>query len=350
MQTESELMTKDSETPAALPGLLTHRIDKRPAFRGGRVAAAAGLGLMVALGLILLAASFPAAGWGILSIVIIVVLVGIVGVWIDRRIRVSIVLRSVVGRSDGDLREIVEEFVELGGLEDDCPPMAKLPAALVSVGLLGQTVYVGWDVALESIEPLTNAFEPRLLNEADEAFDELAEAATSEGSTFDGPDADSPTSYSDRLALRRIRRNVKIRGGWVPVAASAVLLISAGVESLERGSIIWYFPVMLFGFLFSLFGVATTGAFSKEQWLIVPGGLLLRKAANRGKKVSLHLFDRRQCAMCVQQQHAGRWNVSVADADASETTTITDRERRLLLRAWLSPVAPPPLEQLVDLS
>ena len=44
------------------------------------------------------------------------------------------------------------------------------------------------------------------------------------------------------------------------------------------------------------------------------------------------------------------WRLSVADAESSEITTITDRERQLLLRAWLSPVPPPPLEQLVDLS
>ena len=171
---KSNLMKKDPETLTALPGLLTHRIDKPPSFRGGRVAAATGLGLMVILSLILLVAAFPAAGWTILSIVILVVLVGIVGVWVDRRIRVSIILRSVAGRSDGDLREIVEEFVELGGRYLDCPPIAKLPAALVSVGRLGRTVQVGWDVGLESIKPLTVAFEPRLLNETDEAFDELA--------------------------------------------------------------------------------------------------------------------------------------------------------------------------------
>lgn len=343
-------MKIDSEIPTARPILLTHRIEKSPSFRGGRVAVAAALGLMAALGLILLAASFPAAGWGILSVVIIVVFVWIVGGWIDRRIRVSIVLRSVAGRSDGDLREIVEEFVELGGLDDDCPPMAKLPAALVSAGRLGQTVQVGWDVGLESIKPLTVAFEPRLLNETDEAFDELAQAATLEGSTLDRSVADSPMNYGDRTALRRILRNVKLQGGWIMIAGCTIFLLYEGVESWERGSFTWLFLINLVVIFFLLFGSGRAGLFSKEQWLIVPGGLLFREAANRGKEVSLHLFDRRRSALSIQQQHSGRWNVAVADADASETTVVTDRERELLLRAWLSLVPPPKLEQLVDLS
>lgn len=343
-------MTRNPETTTALPGLSTYKIDKRPSFRGGRVVAAAGLGFLVVLGVILLAAALPAAGLGILSIVILFAVVGIVCVWIDRRIRLSIVLRSVAGRSDGDLRSIVDEFMELGGLEGDSPPMGKLPALLVSVGRLGQTMQVGWDAGLELIEPLKIAFEPRLLDETDEAFDELAQAAKSERSEIDMSTVDSPTNNSDRLALRWIRRIINLKSGWFMIAVLTWPLIGTGLESWERGSVTWQFLALLSFFLVLLPGNTETALLSRQQWLIVPGGLLLRTAANRGREVSLHLFDRRQCAMCVQQQHAGRWHVAVADVEMSESTTITDRECQLLLAAWLSPVAPPPLEQLVDLS
>jgi hypothetical protein len=42
--------------------------------------------------------------------------------------------------------------------------------------------------------------------------------------------------------------------------------------------------------------------------------------------------------------------VTAADANAYETTIATKKEVDFLLRAWLSPLAPPPAERLSDLS
>lgn len=345
----SHEVMQDTDSIASRPLLLTHRIEKPRAFRLARVGVGTALGLIVVLGLIILAAAYPALGLAILAIGILVVLVGIICVWIDRRVRLSSVLRGVAGRSDGDLREIVEELVQLGGLDADFPPLGKLPAALADAGQLGQTVQVGWDDALASIEPLTVAFEPRLLDETDEAFDELAQAATSGGATVDGPVEESPTNHRDRVTLRRLQRSFKLQGSWAIIIV-LIQLINTGMDSWERGFVTWPFLVFFSTFLLLMFWSTRAGSFSKEQWLIVPGSLLLRGTANRGREVSLHLFDRRRSVLSLQQQQSGRWHVAVADAETSEGKIITDRERQLLLRAWLSPVPPPPVGELVDLS
>lgn len=343
-------MMKDSTTPTAPPGLFTQRIDKPLVFQSGGVAAAVGMTLLVILVFVFFISAFSLPVWAAVVVGIIFALMAFVGVWKGRRKRLAKIQQIVAECSDGDLCEIVKVIVQLGNLDAECPPMGKLPSTLVSAGRLDQTVQVGWDVGMEPIEPLTVAFEPRLLNETDEAFDELAQAATSQGATLDRSVADSPTHYGDRMALRWFLRNIKLSRGWLPIVILTWPLIGTGLESWERGSVTWQFLAFLSGFLISLFGGARMGAFSKAHWLIVPGGMLLRKAANRGRGVSLHLFDRRRSVLGIQQQRSGRWHVAVADSEASETTIVTDRERQLLLRAWLSPLTPPPLERLVDLS
>ena len=45
--------------------------------------------------------------------------------------------------------------------------------------------------------------------------------------------------------------------------------------------------------------------------------------------------------------HSGA--VYVADSAAVQMARMTPREAHLLLRAWLSPIPPPPLERLSDL-
>lgn len=109
----------------------------------------------------------------------------------------------------------------------------------------------------------------------------------------------------------------------------------------------FYWPGLL---MMIMFLPARKNPFSETQWLVLPGGLLLRRPTDHGRNVKLHLFDRRRSILCVYPCRRATWHIAVADAEVSETTIITDRERRLLLAAWLSPVTPPPLEQLVDLS
>ncbi len=102
-------------------------------------------------------------------------------------------------------------------------------------------------------------------------------------------------------------------------------------------------------FLF-LLGPTRGGPYERAQWLLVPGGVLVRKAVRRSTRSRLHLFDRRRSTLCLSQYRRQRWLVVAADAEECEQTLATDREAHFLLRAWLSPLEPPPADRLTDLT
>jgi len=200
------------------------------------------------------------------------------------------------------------------------------------------------------IEPLTMVFEPRLLDEADEGFDELALAAASEGEPSDANAEESPSRHGDVLDVRRVQRNIRLKGGWLLVSIVAVCFAFALNDAMQRQAVTWLLLLAIGAVLALLFVPAGTAWFATKHWLLVPGGVLHRKAKIRDRKVTLHLFDRRHSVMTIYQQRNGVWLLTVADNETSENTIVTDRERRLLLRPWLSPREPPPVEQLIDLA
>ncbi|HUU85792.1 MAG TPA: hypothetical protein VM243_20030, partial [Phycisphaerae bacterium] len=92
---------------------------------------------------------------------------------------------------------------------------------------------------------------------------------------------------------------------------------------------------------------------SRRQWLIVPGGLVLRRATLFGPGWQVRLFDRRRSVLfvhCMESQGHAPWRLSVADADGLERTSATRAEIDLVLRGWLSPHHPPPPDRLTDLT
>jgi hypothetical protein len=83
---------------------------------------------------------------------------------------------------------------------------------------------------------------------------------------------------------------------------------------------------------------------------VVPGGLLFRELARRSGTWNLHVFDRRKSVLIAHRGNFNRWTISVGDNDQRRQITVTQNEADLLLRAWLSPIPPPPVEQLSDLT
>ncbi len=97
--------------------------------------------------------------------------------------------------------------------------------------------------------------------------------------------------------------------------------------------------------------VGAAGAWSwRRQWLLVPGGLVIRKARWTGGAWRIHLYRRRSSVLLLYQQiHRGNWMLCVADAEASDATRLTKTEAYVALSSWLSPLPPPPAERLRDL-
>lgn len=84
-----------------------------------------------------------------------------------------------------------------------------------------------------------------------------------------------------------------------------------------------------------------------EEWLAVPGGLLVRKSARREWK--LHLYTPGESLLCLMREETGAWNAIIADTVQCNDARMTGAEAHFLLRAWTSPIPPPPLERLSDL-
>jgi hypothetical protein len=103
--------------------------------------------------------------------------------------------------------------------------------------------------------------------------------------------------------------------------------------------------------LLSLLGVGGRGAWRmSQQWLLVPGGLVVRTSSFRRRGWKVHLFVRSRSALVAYRQMKLRWTICVADPEANQMTMITPTECHALLRAWLSPLEPPDPDRLSDLT
>lgn len=350
MHAESDLMIRDSETVAASPGLVSIQIEPPPLMRLSLTAALLVIVFAVFLGTLLGSLIFQMPGLSALLAFLLSAIVALI-VLLSRHDERRTKMEEIVSRyAESDHCAVVREFAQLWAWSGDRPTITLLPDMLAKRGLVGETLQVWWKAEPDPIEPLSTAFEVRILDEADAGFCELADAVEARGEQANSSTESAQTPTTDQLTIRRILRNIRLKGGWFMVVLFSLFSLIGFWKAFRRGSMTWstlYWPVFL---MMIMFMPVRKSPSSETQWLLLPGGLLLRKPTNRGKAVKLHLFDRRRSMLCLYPSRRKTWCLSVADAEKSEVTTITDRERRLLLRAWLSPVAPPPLEQLVDLS
>lgn len=227
-------------------------------------------------------------------------------------------------------------------------PLSEMAKLLVRRGRLGETVRMQRKGEFAPVQPLTVVFEPRLLDESDSAFAELEAATTCQPAAAGGASLAAPIDRDDSTMLRHVKRNLKLRGGWAFVVMFATFLLRSAWESYQRGAITWELPFWAAMTLLFLIGPDRGVLSGRAQWLLAPGGLLVRKAVRRSTRSQLHLFDRRRSVLCMSQHRQKRWLVVVADTEACELTLTTDREADFLLRAWLSPLQPPPPDRLTD--
>jgi len=341
---------KETDTTGAPPGFLNVQTEPPPLMRFSLPAALLVVVVAVIVGGLIgsLILQMPVL-FALLALLFAGVVIMILVLHRQEETRAKI--EEIVSRySEDDPRAVAREIVRLWAWTVEKLPILELPGALAKRGLLGETFQVWWKAEPSPIEPFSTAFEPRLLDESDAGFDELATAAVAQCEQNNSSPEVGEALRSDQLFLRRVLRNIGLKSAWFIVIVLAFDSLLGFWVAFHKGEITWstvYWPAFL---MMILFAPVRTRLFSETQWLLLPGGLLMRRSSNRGKDVKLHLFDRRRSVLCVCPSRRNTWRLSVADAEMGETIAITDRERQLLLRAWLSPVAPPPVEQLVDLS
>lgn len=209
---------------------------------------------------------------------------------------------------------------------------------------------VHWTVDLAAIEPLRVNFTTASLNESDEQFMQLAEATAAEPVTRDSSGADLQVTPEETAMRRLIRRNLRLKGGWLILCVFGFNFVLSVIEAYMRwrltfGLFMW--PLACFLFLFLS---PTGGPLVAKEWLIVPGGLLLRKQGKDRTKSDLELFGPQSSILVALQTRKEAWSVIITDGNRKESIILTMREVDMLLRAWLSPIPPPSVEKLVDLT
>lgn len=174
------------------------------------------------------------------------------------------------------------------------------------------------------VEPLAFPFEARRLSDGDTDFDALAQATGT-----------SPATTATVQSRRRIQR--WLVGISVPFYAAMAILLAA------KGHVVRGVPALL-GMQLPLFAFLLLAAAQVPRWLIVPGGLIVRRIPLWGP-IQLHLF-KRATSVIVLTGRRYRWYIAVADAHASFMRPASVTEAEFLLRAWFSPLPPPSPEQL----
>ena len=214
---------------------------------------------------------------------------------------------------------------------------------LLSAGHQGLTLRIGKSEEARTIEPLIWPIEPQPL---DEAYSSLL--VDPSGAADATRAAGRMTSLGHSDLARVVRRNVRRKGGWWPTLIFVPLWAFNVGEALLRqrvtlGAVFW--TALLFGALF----LGPVRGQVAEQWFIVPGGMVRRKAGAFQKRWNLHLFERTRSVLFAVRWYGQSRQVFVTDGVESARKFATRDEVDLLLRAWLSPLPPPPVERLSDL-
>lgn len=198
----------------------------------------------------------------------------------------------------------------------------------------------------DTIFPLTETFEPKPLDEAETAFDELRSASDDSAKGAASSERRQRMQPDERAFWSRLRRNVSIRGGWGGFLISGILLAA---WTYSRGGVTnYYWWMFYFGVVISWFAIPP-GFWLRfaNQWYLVPGGVIFRRTRTIRAVPEVHLFVPSESVLCVAVHTFGKWMLVVADRQSQGRTYLTKREALFLLRAWFSKV-PPPSRELVE--
>lgn len=223
----------------------------------------------------------------------------------------------------------------------------QLGTTLRELGFKSRPIIVHWTLLPPpSQPPLTVPFEPIPLDEADHAFLALEDGFSEATPT---PECSPPRSTKDELTIRRLRKTYLYTGMWFLAAGSGFFLVFMTIGSLILGQ---FEPMILF-YAFALLMTSLPlllGGAIGPAWLLVPGGLVLRKARKRKMATDVHLFRPAETTLLIRPLNKRLWLMIVSDEKEFGTAQISDRELTMLLRAWRSPLPPPSPQKLIDLT
>lgn len=244
--------------------------------------------------------------------------------------------------------EIIPILFELGTrLFSDKRILAQVARTLRTLGFTSRPIIVHWSrPAPPFLPPIDVPVGPIPLDEADPAFHAL------EVGTVQAADEEangSRRSVSDELTMRRLRKTYLYTGVLFTVVMMSFLFVLTAIASIlarRFDAMLIFFGLML---LLASLPLLMGGSIG-PVWLLVPGGLVLRKPKKRGMTSAVHLFRPEQTVLYICQLNKRLWHMVVADGSEFGTSNLSDKELTMLLRAWCSPLAPPSPEKLIDLT
>jgi hypothetical protein len=215
--------------------------------------------------------------------------------------------------------------------------------ALAEEGAFGATVRIAPGDQAPPIEPISVPFEPMRLEE----MVSVDTPSPQTGATGESPDAGHEPAA--QAQPRGFRRNLLLKGGWALVVLYGILWLVHAIDSLLKLRPTPRFIIWSFGLLaFVLLPVGSNWMTGRE-WLAVPGAIVVRQAGWLRRRWELRLFRPDNSVLLMYRLLQHQWVLVLADGDVCESTIGTRAELESALRAWLSPLPAPSLEQLSDL-
>jgi hypothetical protein len=271
-----------------------------------------------------------------LCVVLMLVGAAIGTVWVfvgkiirERRLVAKVALDGLNGVIDS-ARDLRPEF--------GATPCSDLTCELIQRGIRNVTIRLSArrrNQTVQPLDPITVNFAPCPLDDADSSFQELSHA------TRDINSAQPDASRRDKIASpnQRFQQRIGLAIGSLFLIGIALLDVwNRG--TLARPALL----IMVFALAFLFFPIGRPKA---HKWYLVPGGLLRRSPSDKARS-DLHIFSRKNSVMILRPSDM-KSVAYISDLSSSATIrNMTYEEAKMLLRAWLSPLDPPPVESLVD--
>ncbi len=212
-----------------------------------------------------------------------------------------------------------------------------LVATLRKRGHAGLTLRIG-GAADDVLDPFTVLFEPQPLDET--ASPLILEHIRDAGGA-------GAKHVDDSAAARKLRRNIMLRGGWFVLIAFGINWVMRAFDAYRERRIT--FDLVLWTVFMALLVLVSPTAQRRKQWYLVPGGLAIRNRPWLGGAASVRVLPQTESVLCLALVSRTQWRAFVTDGHETVNSVVTAGEAAALIRAWRSPVPPPPAEQLVDL-
>ncbi len=220
----------------------------------------------------------------------------------------------------------------------------RLLPALVAQARIGQVVRFGPAARLTPVEPLAVDFEPKVIDESEPSFEEFESAVTATPEPIDDAKSETQPERESRLFKRRIRRRL-LMGGLVMLLVIGLQLVLAAIDAYAKGRMTWRLMIFMAVIVVLLLTGSSTMQFRPgAQWMLAPASLIVWTAKRT------RIYQAPCSLLFVIPLRRTVALLAVAGDSGVDAVNVTTKEAEIVLRAWLSPIPPPPIERLSDLA